>query len=84
MNSGNHFFNIGVNKGISVTDLAIKIANAFNWKGEFTFDLSKPDGAKEKRVNGNIGAEMLNWKPQTTLDTGLQETVEWYLENITK
>lgn len=84
LSSGNHFFNIGVNKGISVTDLAIKIANAFSWKGEFIYDLSKPDGAKEKRVNGKIGSEMLNWTPQTTLDAGLQETVEWYLENIAK
>ena len=67
-----------------MTDLAIKIANAFSWKGEFIYDLSKPDGAKEKRVNGKIGSEMLNWTPQTTLDAGLQETVEWYLENIAK
>ena len=84
LSSGNHFFNIGVNKGISVTDLAIKIANAFRWNGDFVYDLSRPDGAKEKRVDGNIGSEMLNWKPQTTLDDGLQETIEWYLENIVK
>ncbi len=79
--SGSYFFNIGVNKGISITDLALKIAKALDWDGEFEYNLERPDGAKEKRVDGTLGEKLLNWKPETSLDQGLKYTVEWYLKN---
>ena len=41
-------FNIGVNKGISTKELAIKIAELLDWGGNFEYDLSRPDGAPEK------------------------------------
>ena len=37
---GNYFFNIGVNKGISIKELAIKIAELLDWGGNFEYDLS--------------------------------------------
>ena len=82
LTSGSYFFNIGVNKGISITDLASKIANALDWSGEFKYNIEKPDGAKEKRVDGTLGEKLLNWKPETSLDIGLEKTVDWYLKNI--
>jgi GDP-L-fucose synthase len=81
LNSGSHFFNIGVNKGISITDLANKIANNLSWDGEFKYNTERPDGAKEKRVDGSLGEKILSWKPETSLDHGLKATIDWYLEN---
>ncbi len=80
LNDGNYFFNIGVNKGITIKELAIKIAKLLEWEGEFEFDLTKPDGAMEKRVDGTNGKTYLDWEPQVQLDEGLAKTINWYVE----
>ena len=50
LTEGNYFFNVGVNKGISIKDLSMKIAKILDWNGEFIYDTSKPDGALEKEL----------------------------------
>jgi GDP-L-fucose synthase len=82
--NGSYFFNIGVNKGMSIKNLAILIAECVDWNGEFIYNTSKPDGAMEKRVLGTFSEENFNWSPTTTLENGVKTTVEWYKENILK
>ena len=79
LTEGNYFFNVGVNKGISIKDLSMKIAKILDWNGEFIYDTSKPDGALEKRVDGSSSLKLLSWEPEIDLDQGLEETVEWYV-----
>ncbi len=80
LQEGSYFFNIGINKGISIKELANKIAETLEWQGEFEFDLSKPDGAKEKRVDGSISKKYLDWEPEVNLDKGLVQTIDWYVK----
>jgi GDP-L-fucose synthase len=84
LSDNNYFFNIGVNKGISIYEMAKTIAKIIDWNGEFTFDTSKPDGAEEKRVLGKFTEQNLNWSPQISLENGIRTTVEWYENNILK
>lgn len=84
LKENHYFFNIGVNKGISIFEMAKIIAKIIDWNGEFTFDTSRPDGAKEKRVLGKFTEKNLNWSPQISLDNGIHSTVEWYENNILK
>ncbi len=84
LNEGNYFFNIGVNKGMSIHNLAIIIAKVIGWDGEFIFDESKPDGAKEKRVLGEFGQKHLDWSPETKIEEGIKATIEWYKMNISQ
>tara|TARA_B100000900_G_scaffold100235_1_gene82890 strand:- start:13885 stop:14817 length:933 start_codon:yes stop_codon:yes gene_type:complete len=78
LDEGNYFFNIGVNKGISIKELATKIAELLDWHGKFDYDLTRPDGAQEKRVEGSSSIEYLKWEPETNLEDGLIKTIEWY------
>ena len=79
LESGHHFFNVGVEKGISILELAEIIKDKIGWDGKFVLDTSKPDGVLEKKVDGTLGAEKLNWKPKTNLVDGIQTTVDWYI-----
>jgi len=79
LDSGHHFFNVGVEKGISILELAEIIKDKFGWDGKFILDTSKPDGVLEKKVDGTLGAGKLNWKPETNLVDGIQSTVDWYI-----
>ncbi len=84
LKENNYFFNIGVNKGMSIHEMAVLIAKIIEWDGEFIFDTSKPDGAEEKRVLGKFTEEKFNWSPQISLENGIRSTVEWYKDNILK
>ncbi len=81
LESGHHFFNVGVEKGISVIELAEIIKDKFEWNGEFELNTSKPDGVNEKKVDGNLGQVKLGWKPETNLNDGIQQTIDWYIKH---
>lgn len=81
---GHHFMNIGVNKGISIIDLAKIISQKIQWSGEFLFDTSKQDGAMEKRVDGTHSSNLMNWTPETSLVEGIDITVDWYVKEKRK
>ena len=81
LEKGHHFFNVGVQKGISIIDLANTIKKIVNWDGEFFFNADKPDGVYEKKVDGSKGETKLNWIPDIDLQYGIEKTVEWYMVN---
>ena len=79
--NGHHLFNVGVEKGISIKDLAEIIKHEVGWDGEFNYDQSKPDGVLEKKVDGTKGKEILEWEVSTELRMGIRNTVDWYNKN---
>ena len=81
LSGGNYLFNIGVGKGISIIDLANLIKERVEWDGEFNLDTTKPEGVLEKKVDGSMGKDIINWNPKFSLDEGVKKTVEWYGEN---
>ena len=81
LEQGAHLFNIGVGKGIPILELANLIQKHVGWRGDFHLDLTKPEGVLEKKVDGSLGKDILNWSPKVTLDDGVKETVDWYMKN---
>lgn len=83
MDIGRHAepINIGVAKGISVIQMAELIKEYVGYTGKIQLDPSKPDGAPYKTVDGTKGQRLLNWKPQMDFETGVKETISWYLKN---
>lgn len=73
--------NVGVAQGVSVKELAETIARRVGFEGKIVYDTSKPDGAAYKTVDGSRGTTLLGWTPPTSLEAGIDRTVEWYLEN---
>lgn len=73
--------NIGIAKGISIKDMALLIKKIVGYEGELVFDTSKLDGAPYKTVDGSLGERLLQWKPSIDFETGVRETVEWYINN---
>ena len=72
--------NIGTGIGISIRELAGKIAEIAGFDGEIVWDKSKPDGMPVKvldveRIN------RLGWNPSISFEDGLEKTINWYKEN---
>jgi GDP-L-fucose synthase len=76
----NDLYNVGFGEEISIMDLAFKIKNIINFQGELDFDSSMPDGNPRKLID-TTRLNDLGWRPITNLDTGLEQTYKWYLEN---
>ena len=67
--------NIGYGSDITIRELAEKIAKAAGFKGELKWDSTKPDGMYRKLMDSSK-ARSLGWKPQITLDEGIERTVK--------
>ena len=79
--SGNDFFNIGSGTDVSIRELAELIASVVGFKGEITFDASKPDGMPQKVMDVSKLSEF-GWRAHMGLQDGLKKTYHWFLENV--
>lgn len=73
--------NIGTGVGTSIKELALLIAKYSNFKGEITWDTSKPNGAVRKVLDIRRMKEKLGWEPRHALEDGIKKTFDWYLPN---
>ena len=73
--------NVGSGQEITIEELVYKIKKVINYKGEITFDNNMPDGNPRKLLDSSR-LNSFGWKPKINLDKGLEDTYEWYLENI--
>ena len=63
--------NIGTGKEISIKELVETIKTVVGFKGEFYFNLSKPDGTLRKLTDSSK-LENLGWKYRIDLEEGLK------------
>lgn len=74
----NDFVNIGHGTGISVIDLANKIQSIIGYDGDFSLDLSKPDGALKKTMNSDKSKSIFKKTDFTPIDEGIKLTYQWF------
>lgn len=71
--------NVGVGEDLSIRELAESIAWVVGFEGDFTYDVSKPDGTPRKLLDVSL-INRLGWKARIPLKAGLQETYASYLQ----
>ena len=74
-NNNLSILNVGTGKDISIKELAYKISNLVNYKGEIIWDKNKPDGTPRKLLNISK-IKQLGWEPQISLDEGIKKSIE--------
>ena len=72
--------NVGTSVDCTIRELAETVANVTDFKGKLTFDITKPDGAPRKLLNVSR-LESLGWKATISLEDGLKQTYNWFLEH---
>jgi len=63
--------NIGTGQDLTIADLALTVAEAVGYRGELTFDTSKPDGTPRKLLDVSLLSQ-LGWRARTPLRDGIQ------------
>lgn len=72
--------NIGTGEDCSIRELVETVARVIGFAGEIEFDTSKPDGTPRKLMDVSR-LKSLGWVATTSLEAGLAQTYQWFLEN---
>lgn len=72
--------NVGTGEEVSIMELSQMIKRVTGFEGEIVTDTSKPDGML-RRICDNSRIAELGWKAKISLEEGIRELDEWYIEN---
>ena len=70
--------NIGVGFEISIKDLVHQIARLSRYKGQISWDPSKPNGQPRRMLDTSRARERFGFVAKTGFEEGLKRTIEWY------
>ena len=73
--------NVGTGTDCTIRELAETVAKVTGFQGRLEFDATKPDGTPRKLMDVSRLAD-LGWKSSISLEDGLRDAYQWYLENI--
>lgn len=73
--------NVGLGYDYSINEYYQTIADVLGYKGGFSYDMSKPEGMKQKLVNTDLQTK-LGWKPKTSLESGIKKTYQFYQKEV--
>ena len=76
--SSHPLFNVGVGRGVSIAELADRIRATAHWDGSLSYDGSRPDGARQKLLDGTRFARLTGFHPKVGLQEGIERTVRWF------
>jgi GDP-L-fucose synthase len=71
--------NLGSGREITIKDLVELIARIMRYNGEIRWDASKPDGQPRRLLDVSKAERAIGFKAGTSLETGLKQTIEWFL-----
>ena len=72
--------NIGTGKDLTISELAIMVAEIINYSGKIVYDESKPDGVYKKLLDVSRLHDF-GWHEELSLRDGIEKTYKWFLEN---
>jgi len=73
--------NIGSSFEISIKELAETIAKVTGFHGKLVWDTSKPNGQPRRKLDVSKAREAFGFTSTTSVEAGLETTIEWYREN---
>ena len=72
--------NLGSGDGVSIKEVAEAIRNNYNKEVGIEWDITKPKG-DARRLMDTTRAESHGFKCKTSLQDGIKETIQWFLNN---
>jgi UDP-glucose 4-epimerase len=74
--------NAGISEYISINEVADAIFEYLDWEPkEINHMTDKPVGVRHRAADTSRAEELLGWESEYTLEDGLAETIDWYVEN---
>jgi GDP-L-fucose synthase len=74
------FVNLGTGIDVTIRQLAETIKEAVGYRGQLSFDATKPDGTPRK-LQDVSRMKALGWQARVPLEEGIRRTYQWFLDN---
>jgi len=81
---GNGVIQIGPGESYSITDIAERIVKMSGKDIEIKYDLTRPEGDKDRTADSSKARGILGWQQKVSLDEGLQRTYTWANDYLAK
>jgi len=75
--------NVGLGHDYTINNYYQKIAEVIGYQGRFTHDLSRPTGMQQKLID-NTRLKEFGWKYKTTIEQGIQNAYEYFINEAEK
>ena len=75
--------NVGLGLDYSIIEYYKIIADVIGYRGKFNHDISKPTGMKKKLID-NKKLNEFGWSHQTSLESGIKKTYDYFLKEVKK
>jgi len=73
-----NWLNLGSGIDYSVREYYQIVGEVLGYKGEYVYDKARPSGIAQKLLDSSVAREKFDWNPQTSLETGILKTYEWW------
>jgi GDP-L-fucose synthase len=72
--------NVGCGEDLTIRELVEIVARVIGFEIDLVFDTTKPDGTPRKLLD-TTRLQALGWKPRISLNDGIRQTYQWFLES---
>lgn len=76
-----HPINLGSGQEVSIKDLYTYLCKHLDFNGSVFWDTSYPNGQPKRLLDITKAKKHLQFEPSVTFESGIAETINWYLEN---
>jgi UDP-glucose 4-epimerase len=74
--------NAGISRYVTMNEAVEIIFDYLNWEpDEINYMTDKPVGVRHRAADTTRAEELLGWEPQYTVEEGIKNTLNWYVEN---
>lgn len=74
--------NLGTGREITIKNLALQIKLLLGYKGSLKFNSTLPNGQPRRCLDTVLAKSILNFQAKTPLRIGLENTIDWFLNNL--
>jgi len=77
--------NAGISRYVTMNEAVDIIFDYRDWEpDEINYMTDKPQGVRHRAADTTRAEELLGWEPEYTVEEGIQNTLDWYLDNRDK
>ena len=74
--------NAGISRYVTMNEAVEIIFDYLDWApDEINYIADKPQGVRHRAADTTRAEELLGWEPQYTVEEGIKNTLEWYVES---
>ena len=73
--------NAGISRYVTMNEAVEYIFDYLDWEpDEINYMTDKPQGVRHRAADTTRAEELLGWEPQYTVDEGIKNTLDWYVD----